>query len=1303
MSATAQNVSKKAKKKNKKKNSATTSTIAASVASATSSATSSTVKITAAAKKEAEQEYQKGLALLKTANQTNSAALYATASAIGVANPLTKAHDHFLKAIKLNPDHLAALLRLGESYYLGRGVKKNDTLAFGFYTKAARFRNDTAYFMLGQFYLKGIGRTEDLDMALYHFNAMSLKAQDDPNVQYNLATLYYSKMQKNNQNIAENKKNKQLYIEHATKGADLGEHSCIVSLAQYYISEEPSLELKNKGGYYVKKGLKKCPELSQDPIFRLVYAMCLLYGYGYDVNLQEAKTHILSILNQTDLSKATHENAQFHYAYILINDNYASLSEKMKHHSKAIEILEKLATANNKKARANLMYYSIEPEENNLALPQNLTLAKKWALIATNEQDPEGYYYLARVQLSENDPKKSFENFNTAWNLGNVMALPELAKCYLYGQGIAKNLPKAERLLLQYKKLDEKKACFLLADLYYTSNNLAQTIRHLELAAGLKVWLANYILGLMHFNGIYVKRDLKKGLNYLSFSYADRPNNPKIEGMYITFILFTMLTQRSLEINTGFKFQKIAEMFGKSLEKLPNKKIQGLILKRTNQKHTNDYDHEFVFETFDCLVKILSLEVDSDFLIFEAGAFTREIFKNLDSITFAAALCGLARCYLLGEGVTADIEMGRKYLRQAAELGNNEAQYLFARECESGNEQDRILSLKYLNLAAPFHKQARDYLNWKAQLKKNNDLHFVEISTFPHKFDQLTTKQNFYSLFVRLELEYNKIINYKEQVTDPTLLVSSNIWNKIETLKADIIKLQTDANQLCEKFEEEYQKIYTESLSLCSENNEDIGELTLKIKRYEQHYQDYYIEAHKGCESLTEYRNLIESRLEAQNKEKTSKQSVQAQQSFLTQSQKSVNKQPCLNLNIDSTFKENQVKAQERREKRDAWLKAQKEFSERQKAIHAANRNRKELDKDFREELAFRSVVSNATTLHSFKQKPAPTRNLSQWQTHELLRVEDERTTLEKAYLYIQSVTDTHSTKKQTTEDQWVIRQALIGILGRFMEVLQFIGPRSEEENDNISLKEAARRIRNQLLKEGKVEIDLTVSTDEILTIVKKLVDFFKAKKLTEFPTHWRAFKEQMASPLLEKLVEHTSPLPTIMTLETCKSKVDLIQKDLARLSNYRGPYNARSLFDIVELFLKAKWGTISAYIRKRPDVMINSTVDYLTCQSIMRPEYIALGNRFRHAEEPLLFSSSTKAETIKMANTVTVMPTTIMSTMAETVSTYTSAAATVDALDDLLTSSTGTAATTSVATTTPTIDEASVESFISKLILDID
>ena len=66
-------------------------------------------------------------------------------------------------------EHVESMMRIGEAYYTGRGVEKNDDSAFEWTLKAGKTGDSRSQFVVGYFYENGRGVEVDLDEAMHWY------------------------------------------------------------------------------------------------------------------------------------------------------------------------------------------------------------------------------------------------------------------------------------------------------------------------------------------------------------------------------------------------------------------------------------------------------------------------------------------------------------------------------------------------------------------------------------------------------------------------------------------------------------------------------------------------------------------------------------------------------------------------------------------------------------------------------------------------------------------------------------------------------------------------------------------------------------------------------------------------------------------------------------------------------------------------------------------------------------------------------------------------------------------------------
>jgi hypothetical protein len=358
---------------------------------------------------------------------------------------------------------------------------------------------------------------------------------------------------------------------------------------------------------------------------------------------------------------------------------------------------------------------------------------------------------------------------------------------------------------------------------------------------------------------------------------------------------------------------------------------------------------------------------------------------------------------------------------------------------------------------------------------------------------------------------------------------------------------------------------------------------------------------------------------------------------------------------------ENERKHQiEREQKRAEWLMRMKAYASDLEKQHEVNRQQQKLADSKLTEL-FRSrensvVIQSSSISFSTPMK----RTFAAWQPDLLAKITEEENLLRRVYQHLKTTSE--QDRKYTVEDHWIEQEALRNILGRLMELVKGF------HGKQIALpRKAAEGIRNIILKhdyfpfipESGTSADTLQAignkTKQLHLAVANLLAFFDKDNVTGIAPNWDAVRVQINSPLLDDMVAKcTQPEygpwdVRSMDRNKCEAKVRREDELLMRLQKYKAAQtgvfadkansNNVQLLEIVKLAIESRWGAVSAFVRDHkhdffqpPDKRSGS--EQALYNYLVRPEYIIIGNEFRHVGgAPLLFSKkeAPKAEAPKV------------------------------------------------------------------------
>lgn len=521
---------------------------------------------------------------------------------------------------------------VGDFYYHGLAVDKNDDEAFAYYMKASNNKDPKALYSLGMFYENGIVVNKDFSLAYrYYSDADKL---GDLRAKFAVAN----------------------FVEH-------GIHVNIDFETAFDIynqlSKIDSYALVKVGMFY-EKGMG-CEKNINKAISQ--YTLALEQGQF------SAALALAAIYENGDLVKKDYSKAYGYYKKIESHNSEAQF-KLGQYHEEGLFVKKDIYEA--------LRYYKMAANNNN-------SEAKKML----------GDCCLVGVNMDQ-DYNKAVAYYEGALINGNKTVYYPLANCYYEGNGVEKNCEKAFQLYKKAVNNKDVNGYFGLANCYYTGNGVVQdyseAYRLYDLCAKHDIKEAYTKLGSCFEEGLGVSKDINKAIQYFNFAvenssdakfklgkyylegiYVDKDNNKgtrlleeasgldHVEAMLILADYYKNTEVAANLIRTFELFKKASEAgsrvankeyalclyFGKGTT--ADKALACEIFKEDQFK--NDYEIRYYLASY--LKEIIKPEHDS-----------AEIISHLEFCAenkYEKAILDLANIYYEGELVNSDLEKAFEY------------------------------------------------------------------------------------------------------------------------------------------------------------------------------------------------------------------------------------------------------------------------------------------------------------------------------------------------------------------------------------------------------------------------------------------------------------------------------------------------------------------------------------------------------------------------------------------------------------------------------------------------------------------
>lgn len=377
----------------------------------------------------------------------------------GIQKDYKKSKYYFEKSAEQNNSE--SYFYLGLQYYNGFGVDKNLNKAKECYEKASELNNLKATNNLGLMYLEGYGVTQDFEKAKEYFEIGA--KQNDASSINNIGNIY---------NKTKNYKKAFQYYERA---AQLGVAISLTNLGTLYLNgqgvEQDYLKALE---YYEKAALQNEPTS--------YYNLGIMYekGFGVDQSYEKARECYEKIENQ-NLPDVFYNLGQIYQLGLGVEKD---LYKAKRYHEKAAKLGHAYSLF-----QIAILYYI------DSGIEINYFLAKHYFDLAAEYNIPEAYVYLMRM--------------------------------YAYGEGVEKDFSKVSKYMELYCHSSlpaNKPAAYFMLGSFYEDDEHQDYFKarsYLEISSEMNYPLAKCHLGLIHLNGLGVKKNYLKAIDYFEKSAID--------------------------------------------------------------------------------------------------------------------------------------------------------------------------------------------------------------------------------------------------------------------------------------------------------------------------------------------------------------------------------------------------------------------------------------------------------------------------------------------------------------------------------------------------------------------------------------------------------------------------------------------------------------------------------------------------------------------------------------------------------------------------------------------------------------
>ncbi len=413
--------------------------------------------------------------------QARLGAMYAT-DALG-AEDWENANHWLLKAAEQG--HIEAQYIVAKSLQLGRGIKKNEAVAFEFLTRAAKANFVSAQAALGECYLTGKGTEKNMAQAQKWL--MQSAQLENPESQYQIGKMYLD-----GDGVA---KNPHLGLRYLTLAAQQQHMLAQVEVANLY--HQGQLVERND-----EAALKWYQAAASQEEPNSLYVIGMGYIQG-SLSLQKNFETGAQYLKRS-------ADKGFYPAQYALATLYLEGHPVLKDKFAAIEYLRQAAVGGSHDAQVKLAKVLME-----FSIPQYDKVAFYWASQAAVGQNQDALYLLGNFYVdgigTEVDYIRASEIFNKLAEQDHPLAELKLGQMYYYGQGVEQDRLLAKKWFLKSARHGLSDAKNWVAIVFRDGINSPENDENHEIQDEINEWIkyaaangepeAIYLKGINHLYG----------------------------------------------------------------------------------------------------------------------------------------------------------------------------------------------------------------------------------------------------------------------------------------------------------------------------------------------------------------------------------------------------------------------------------------------------------------------------------------------------------------------------------------------------------------------------------------------------------------------------------------------------------------------------------------------------------------------------------------------------------------------------------------------------------------------------------
>lgn len=406
-------------------------------------------------------------------------------------------------------------IELGEMYFKGEGVQKDQEKAIRLFEKALQLGNKNSLNNLGNLFLLD---KPNIEKAKYYFQIGTF--MENPESYHCLGELYlyhlkdfksarqnFTKAAKFGYSKSINKlgemflkgigteKNKEYAMEHFKNAAELNNDSSLNYLGEIYIGGVRVYQNYEKAKEYFLQAI----ELGNSDAMNNLGEIYLL-GVSKDGKNLDLAAKYFEMAAALGNSKSLHYLGEMSF--------YGEKFEKNYH--KSIEYFEYASDLGN----INSMYYLGDIYYHGLGIEKNYEMAKVYFEKSAEGGNQFSINRLGEIYLKglgvEKDYKKAREYFEKAIEYDEIFAIMNLAEMYYFGLGVEKDHAKMNDILSKFLQIDKRIYYFMMGKFKYLSQDYSNSFLDLDNSFSNGYNESSYFLSFMYLFGIGIPQNFEK-------------------------------------------------------------------------------------------------------------------------------------------------------------------------------------------------------------------------------------------------------------------------------------------------------------------------------------------------------------------------------------------------------------------------------------------------------------------------------------------------------------------------------------------------------------------------------------------------------------------------------------------------------------------------------------------------------------------------------------------------------------------------------------------------------------------------